>query len=32
MDVDQNKMREIVLEQQQCETIPTSLNDANDGK
>ena len=32
MDVDQNKMREIVLEQQQCEPISTSLNDANDGK
>ena len=32
MDVDQSKMREIVLEQQQCEPISTSLNDANDGK
>ena len=32
MDVNQNKMREIVLEQQQCEPISTSLNDANDGK
>ena len=32
MDVDQNKMREIVLEQQQFKPISTSLNDANDGK
>ena len=32
MDVDQSKMREIVLEQQQREPISTSLNDANDGK
>ena len=32
MDVHQSKMREIVLEQQQCEPISTSLNDANDGK